>query len=62
MTVPNPGTSGHLRLMPADAAGTTAASAINFRANETIANGSTVAVDAQRQIRIYAAARADVIP
>lgn len=61
VTVPNPGTSGHLRLMPADAAGTTAASAINFRANETIANGSTVAVDAQRQIRIYAAARADVI-
>lgn len=61
ITVPSPTTSGHLRMMPGDAATLTAASAVNFRAGETIANAAVVKVDAARQVKIYAAAPANAI-
>lgn len=52
LTVPGPGAAGHVRVMPADAA-LTSASAINFRPGETIANGLTVKTDPSRQIKLY---------
>ena len=61
LTVPNPAAGGHVRVMPGDAATLTTASAINFRPGETIANGLTVKIDAQRRIAVYAAVTADVI-
>ena len=61
LTVPNPSAAGHVRVMPGDAATVTSASAINFRAGETIANASVVRVDAARQVKIYAGTTADVI-
>ncbi|MDQ1250138.1 MAG: hypothetical protein QG597_4517, partial [Actinomycetota bacterium] len=61
LTVPNPAIAGHLRVMPGDAASLTTASAINFRPGETIANGLTTTVDAQRRIVIYAGSTADAI-
>ena len=61
VTVPSPVSSGHLRVMPGDAAVVSSASAINFRAGETIANGLTVKVDAQRRIKVYASVSTDVI-
>lgn len=61
LTVPNPTAAGHLRVMPGDAATLTSASAINFRLGETIANGLTLKIDAQRRIAVYAAVTADVV-
>ncbi|MDQ1250568.1 MAG: hypothetical protein QG597_4947, partial [Actinomycetota bacterium] len=61
LTVPNPTAGGHVRVMPGDAATLTTSSAINFRPGETIANGLTVKIDAQRQIAVYAAVTADVV-
>ena len=51
LTVPNPGTDGHLRVMPGDEPDT-ATSAINVRRGETIANASVVALDGARRIKV----------
>ncbi|MDQ1247462.1 MAG: hypothetical protein QG597_1832 [Actinomycetota bacterium] len=59
LTVPGPTVAGHLRVMPGDAA-TTPASAINFRAGETIANASVVALDGARGMAVLNAAGAPV--
>lgn len=61
VTVPLPGQGGHLRVMPGDATELTDSSAINFRAGETIANGLTVKIDAQRRVAVYASVQADAI-
>ncbi|MDQ1247347.1 MAG: hypothetical protein QG597_1717, partial [Actinomycetota bacterium] len=61
LTVPNPVAAGHVRLMPGDAPSLTSASAINFRANETIANGATVKIDPQRRVKVYSSVPVDVI-
>ena len=61
LTVPGPGSAGHVRVMPGDAVGLTSASAINFRARETIANAATVKVAPDRTVKVYAGSTADVI-
>lgn len=61
ITVPNPPHSGHVRVMPGDAATLTTASAANFRPGETIANSLTTRIDSQRRIKVYASAATDVI-
>ena len=61
VTVPGPGSAGHVRVMPGDAVGLTSASAINFRARETIANAATVKVAPDRTVKVYAGSTADVI-
>lgn len=61
LTVPNPANAGHVRVMPGDASGLTSASAINFRAGETIANAASVKIDANRSVKMYAGATTDVI-
>ena len=55
ITVPAGGWSGHLRVMPADVP-LTSASAVNFRAAATIANGLVTRVDGQRRVKVYNAA------
>lgn len=60
LTVPNPRNAGHVRVMPGDSP-LVSVSAINFRSGETIANGLTAKIDAQRQIKMYSSAPADVI-
>ena len=60
VTVPNPTSDGHVRIMPGDAA-LTSASAVNFRAGESIANGLTAKIDAQRRVKVYTGAAADVV-
>ncbi len=60
LTVPNPADGGHLRLMPADSP-LVSTSVINFRAGESIANGATAKIDANREIKLYATARADAV-
>ncbi|TXH42105.1 MAG: hypothetical protein E6Q90_10145 [Actinobacteria bacterium] len=61
ITVPSPQAAGHLRLMPGDAVAPGSASAVNFRAGETIANGITARIDASRSLKVYASAATDVI-
>lgn len=61
LTVPNPAAAGHARVMPADAATLTTASAINFRPGETIANGLATRIDAQRRVTVYTGSAADVV-
>lgn len=61
ITVPNPAHAGHVRVMPADGAGVTTTSAVNFRAGESIANAVTVRVSAARQIKVYAGVPTDVV-
>ena len=53
LTVPSPGGAGHVRVMPGDATGVTSASAVNFRAGETIANAATVKISADRTVKVY---------
>lgn len=60
LTVPNPLGTGHIRIMPGDAP-LVSVSAINFRTGETIANGLTSKIDAQRQIKVYTSAPTDII-
>ncbi len=55
LTVPAGAWSGHMRVMPGDAP-LPAASAINFGANSTIANGLITRIDGQRRIKVYNAA------
>ncbi len=52
VTVVSPAASGHLRIFPGDT-DMPAASIINFGGGDTVANGSQVRVDADRQIRIF---------
>ncbi|MDQ1247991.1 MAG: Peptidase protein [Actinomycetota bacterium] len=52
LTVPAPPTAGHLRVMPGDTA-YSSASAINFTAGQTIANGLMVKIDGNRQVRLF---------
>ena len=61
LTVPNAGGAGHVRVMPGDAVGLSSASAINFRAGETIANAATVKVAPDRTVKLYAGATVDVV-
>lgn len=61
VTVPNPAGAGHVRLMPGDAATLSSASALNFRAGETIANGITTRIAEDRTVKVYTSASADVI-
>ncbi|TXH41446.1 MAG: hypothetical protein E6Q90_11685 [Actinobacteria bacterium] len=60
LTVPNPPARGHLRVMPGDAASLTDASAVNFRAGESIANGQTARIAADRTLKLYNGAAAEV--
>ena len=61
LTVPNPASAGHLRVMPGDSVDLTAASAINFRAGETVANGLTTKIDRYQSIKVYASTTAHVV-
>ena len=61
LTVPNAGGAGHVRVMPGDAVGLSSASAINFRAGETIANAATVKVAPDRTVKLYAGTTVDVV-
>ena len=51
LTVPAGGAAGHLRVLAGDRVATTS-SAINFRADQTIANASVVRLDGARTIGI----------
>ncbi|MDQ1247441.1 MAG: hypothetical protein QG597_1811, partial [Actinomycetota bacterium] len=53
LTVPNPAAYGHLRVEPGDAPTLTSASAVNFMARQTIANGLTTKISPTRTIKLY---------
>ena len=53
ITLPGPVGSGHVRVMPGDSPVLTAASAVNFRAGETIANAATVRASPDRTIKVH---------
>ncbi len=60
VTVPGPGAGGHLRVMPGDATSLTGASAVNFRAGESIANGLVAKLAPDRTLKLYNGATAAV--
>lgn len=60
ITAASPAAAGHLRVMPGDVT-TTAASTVNFRGGESIANAAAVRLPPDRTIRVYASASTHVV-